>query len=224
LQKDAKRRKKIANKNLLGEPGVIAQGNPMTGTYDWNPMPHQVDIKCPTCEEHAVFEFAEVVKIALRKDVPFFEQSDLFEYYLFKDSCGHKWHGAVYYANLHGGSISAIRNLPEGYVPENWNHSKYLTRNHGLDLGAFGCTHCQTRKPYMLQWPSDAFYSISYKGEVLWAFNRESAVDLRDYIASTERKTEKYKWSRFLLHIPTVFKKQNSRDNVIKQINRVLAC
>jgi len=196
----------------------------MTGTYDWNPMPHQVDIKCPTCEEHAVFEFAEVVKIALRKDVPFFEQSDLFEYYLFKDSCGHKWHGAVYYANLHGGSISAIRNLPEGYVPENWNHSKYLTRNHGLDLGAFGCTHCQTRKPYMLQWPSDAFYSISYKGEVLWAFNRESAVDLRDYIASTERKTEKYKWSRFLLHIPTVFKKQNSRDNVIKQINRVLAC
>jgi len=196
----------------------------MTGTYDWNPMPHQVDIKCPTCEEHAVFEFAEVVKIALRKDVPFFEQSDLFEYYLFKDSCGHKWHGAVYYANLHGGSISAIRNLPEGYVPENWNHSKYLTRNHGLDLGALGCTHCQTRKPYMLQWPSDAFYSISYKGEVLWAFNRESAVDLRDYIASTERKTEKYKWSRFLLHIPTVFKKQNSRDNVIKQINRVLAC
>jgi len=196
----------------------------MTGTYDWNPMPHKVDIKCPACAEHSVFEFAEVVKIALKKDVPFFEQSDLFEYYLFKDSCGHNWHGATYYVNLHGGSTAAIRDLPEGYAPENWNHSKYLIRNHGLDLGAFSCTHCQTRKPYILQWPSDAFYSISYKGEVLWAFNRESAVELRDYIASNERKTEKYKWASFLLHIPTLFKKQNARDNVIKQINRVLAC
>jgi len=196
----------------------------MTGTYDWNPMPHKVDIKCPACAEHSVFEFAEVVKIALKKDVPFFEKSDLFEYYLFKDSCGHKWHGAAYYANLHGGSTAAIRDLPEGYAPENWNHSKYLTRNHGLDLGAFSCTHCQARKPYILQWPLDAFYFISYKGEVLWAFNRESAVELRDYIASNERKTELFKWSKFLLHIPTVFKKQNARDNIVKLINRVLAC
>jgi len=99
----------------------------MTGTYDWNPMPHKVDIKCPACAEHSVFEFAEVVKIALKKDVPFFEQSDLFEYYLFKDSCGHNWHGATYYANLHGGSTAAIRDLPEGYVPENWNHLAVLT-------------------------------------------------------------------------------------------------
>jgi hypothetical protein len=196
----------------------------MTGTYDWNPMPHKVDIKCLACAEHSVFEFAEVVKIALKKDVPFFEQSDLFEYYLFKDSCGHNWHGATYYANLHGGSTQAIRDLPEGYAPENWNHSKYLTRNQDIDLGSFSCAHCQTRKPYILQWPSDAYYSISYKGEVLWAFNRESAVELRDYIASNERKTEKYKWGSFLLHIPTLFKKQNARDNVIKQINRVLAC
>ena len=44
----------------------------MTGTYDWNPMPHKVDIKCPSCGEHSVFEFAEVVKIALRKNVSFF--------------------------------------------------------------------------------------------------------------------------------------------------------
>ena len=196
----------------------------MTGTYDWNPMPHKVDIKCPSCSEHANFEFAEVVKISLKRDVPFFEESDLFDYSLFKDSCGHKWHGAIYYANLHGGSTEAIRDLPEGYNPEDWNHSKYLTRNHGIDLGAFSCGGCQARKPYILKWPDDAFYSISFKGELLWAFNRESTVELRDYIASKERKTEKYKWAKFLLHIPTSFKKQNARDNVVKQINRVLAC
>lgn len=196
----------------------------MTGTYDWNPMPHQVDIKCPSCGEHALFEFAEVVKISLKKDVPFFEESDLFEYYQFKDSCGHKWHGAAYYANLHGGCTQAIRELPEGYKPEDWNHSKYLTRSHSIDLGAISCSHCQTRQPYILQWPDDAFYSISIKGKSLWAFNRESAVELRDYIASSERKTNNYRWASFLLHIPTTFKKQNVRDNVVKKINKVLAC
>lgn len=195
----------------------------MTGTYDWNPMPHKVDIKCPVCGGHSIFEFAEVVKIALKKDVPFFEQSDVFDYSMFTDSCGHKWHGAIYFANLHGGSTDAITSLPEGYSPEHWDHSKYLTRNHSLDLGAFACSHCQTRKPYMLQWPQDAYFSISYKSEVLWAFNRESAVELRDYIASSERKTEKFRWSKFLLHVPTVFKKQNARDNIVKQINKVLA-
>ncbi len=196
----------------------------MTGTYDWNPMPHKVDIRCPSCHEHALFEFAEVVRISLKKDVLFFEQNDLFEYAQFKDSSGHKWHGAVYYPNLHGGSTKAIRELPEGYKPKDWNHSKYLMRNHNTDLGAVSCSHCQTRKPYILQWPNDAFYSISIKGEILWAFNRESAVDLRDYIASGERKTEKYKWASFLLHVPTAFKKQNTRDNVVKKINKVLAC
>ena len=196
----------------------------MTERYDWNPMPHKVDIKCPSCGEYAEFEFAEVVKISLKKDVPFFEESDLFDYHMFEDSCGHKWHGAIYYANLHGGTTTAIRNLPEGYTPEDWNHSKYLYRSHGTDLGAFTCSHCHTRKKYVLNWPNDAFYSISHKKEVLWAFNRESSVELRDYIESKERKTENFKWANFLLHIPTSFKKQNARDTIVKQINKLLVC
>jgi len=195
----------------------------MTECYDWNPMPHKVDIKCPSCGNHAVFEFAEVVKISLKKDVPFFEENDLFEYQMFKDSCGHKWHGAIFFANLHGGSTEVIRNLPEGYKPEDWNHSKYLCRSHGTDIGAFTCSHCNTRKKYILNWPNDAFFLISYKGHVLWAFNQESCVDLRNYILSNERSTSKYKWAGFLLHIPTVFKKQNARDHVVKHLNKLLA-
>jgi hypothetical protein len=195
----------------------------MTGTYDWNPMPHKVDIRCPSCDEYAVFEFAEIVRISLKKDVPFFGKSVFFEYQMFKDSCGHKWHGAIYHANFHGGSTEPIRNLPEGYKPENWNHSRYLYRSHGSDLGAVSCSKCHMRKPYNLQWPSDAYFSLPIKGDVLWAFNRESAIDLRDYIASSERKTKDHKWSSFLLHIPTTFKKQNVRGSVVKQIDRLLA-
>lgn len=194
----------------------------MTGKYDWSPMPHKVDIKCPSCGKYCVFEFAEVVRIELKQDVPFFEQSDVFEYSMFSDSCGHKWHGAIYFSNLHGGSTNAITNLPLGYTPQDWDHSKYLTRSKGTDLGAYTCSYCHSRKPYTLQWPHDAYFSINYKSEVLWAFNRESAIELRDYIASNERKIEKFKWAKFLLHVPTVFKKHNARDNIVKQINNML--
>jgi len=198
----------------------------MTGTYDWNPMPHKLDIKCPSCSNQALFEFAEVVRIQLKKDVPFFQQSDIFKYALLKDGCGHKWHGAIYFANLHGGSTDAITNLPENYAPEDWAHSKHFMTNHSYclgDLGAFSCSNCHTRKPYELKWPDDAYYSISYKGNLLWAFNRESAVDLRDYIASNQRKIEGFKWASFLLHIPSVFKKQNARTDIVKKINKTLA-
>ncbi len=40
----------------------------MTEAYDWNPMPHKLDIRCPSCSSRAVFEFAEVVKINLKKE------------------------------------------------------------------------------------------------------------------------------------------------------------
>jgi len=196
----------------------------MTEAYDWNPMPHKVDINCPSCGSHDEFEFAEVVKISLKKDVPFFECSDLFTYRLFKDSCGHRWHGAVYFAKMHGGSTAAIRDLPDGYESSNWNHSKYLYRNHGLDIGSFTCSSCNARRIHELSWPEEAFYSIAYKGQLLWAFNRNSGVDLRNFIQSSERKAKNHKWASFLLHIPTIFKKQNARDNVVKQLNKLLSC
>ncbi len=86
-----------------------------------------ITIRSPSCKELAVFEFCEVVKICLKKDVDFFINNKLFEYDIFQDSCGHKWHGAIYYAGLHGGSVSAISNLPEGYDATDWNYSDFYT-------------------------------------------------------------------------------------------------
>lgn len=196
----------------------------MTGTYDWNPMPHTVEVSCPECSNHAIFEFAEVVRIELKKDIKFFEDNDLFEYKIFSDSCGHKWHGALYFAGLHGNSTSAISELPDGYKREFWSHSKYLYRSHGTDLGSIRCTNCNLNKKHILKWPNEAYFSVEHKGEQLWAFNRESSVDLRDFIKSIERNVDDYKWRNFLLHIPTVFKKKNNRDIVVKKLNRLLAC
>jgi len=194
----------------------------MTGTYEWNPMPHIADVRCPSCSGLAKFEFAEIVRIELKKDVDFFKENSLFDYEMFKDSCGHKWHAAIYYAGLHGNSTDAIQDLPQGYQPSNWNHSRFLSQNRQPQIGSLKCLTCQTAKKHTLNWPEEAYYSIEYKGSVLWAFHKESAIELRDYIASTDRNEDKYKWRGFLLHIPTTFKKHNARDRVVKSLNRLL--
>ena len=194
----------------------------MTRLYDWNPMPHTVDIKCPECNSHSVFEFAEVVKINFKSDVPHFQEYDAFEYKIFKDSCGHKWHGAVYYLGIHGSSVSAIYDLPNGYIATDWNHSKYLYRSHGLNIGSLNCSVCKTNKKHVLSWPSSAFYVITYKQSVLWAFNRESAQDLKKFIESNDRSEHSYKWGCFLLHVPSKFKAQKARKSVVKKLGKLL--
>ncbi len=184
-------------------------------------MPHRVDVRCPKCGLCALFEFAEVVKIDLKKDIEFFQNSSLFDYYKFSDTCGHRWHAALYYPGLHGG-VGAIGALPDGYKPEDWAHSKYMYRSHGLDIGSLYCQSCHLRTKHELSWPKEAFFSIQHKGKHLWAFNRESAVQLRDYIASNSRDVDNFKWQCFLLHIPSEFKQKKAREGVIKKLDRLI--
>ena len=194
----------------------------MTGTYEWNPMPHKVDIRCPSCGHHAEFEFAEVVRIELKKDIGFFDESDLFDYKVFKDSSGHRWHGALYYAGLHGGTVAAIRDLPDCYKPEDWCHSQYLYRSHGLDIGSVICRKCHLMRKHQLSWPAEAYFSIDYRGKQLWAFDRESAIELKQFIASNDRNVDAYRWRNFLLHVPSEFKQKKAREHVVKQLGRML--
>ncbi len=62
-----------------------------------------------------------------------------------------------------------------------------------------------------LTWEDDAYYSITYKNQNLWAYHRKSALELMRYIESIDRNVKDYRWSNFLLHIPSVFKKQSAR-------------
>lgn len=195
----------------------------MTGLYEWNPMPYKVAIKCPRCGSYALFEFAEIVQIKLKKDIEHFQLSDQFDYHFFQDRSGQRWHAAVFYPGLHGGSTKSISSLPEGYAPELWNHSRYLTEHHDIPWGSFICTSCNKQSKHVLQWPEDAFYLVSHKGQSLWAFDRESAVELRDFIQSTSRNENDFRWERFLRHVPTVFKHQKNRDRIVKQIDKLLA-
>lgn len=194
----------------------------MTGTYEWNPMPHRVAVRCPACRSCAEFEFAEVVRLKWKSDVEFFQESELFEYQQFQDTCGHFWHGALFFEGLHGSPSKALHELPPGYSPEDWGHSKYLLRSWGQGLGSVRCEKCGRRGKHVLNWPNDAYYAIAHRNQVLWAFHRESAIELRHYLLSTNRDVSRYRWASFLLHIPTIFKTHKARAAVAKQIQKHL--
>lgn len=185
-------------------------------------MPHIVDIKCPQCGGHANFEFSEIVKINLKRDIPFFQESTLFENCQFIDSCGHKWHAAIFYPILQGCSTEAIGDLPEGCKPEDWEHSKYFSGDRRcIYIGAFRCHSCHLCESNVLNWPNDALHQIEKKGSTLWAFNRKSLVDLRDFILSKEREVGSHKWSFYLRHVPSVFKSKNNLGKVVKKLNKI---
>lgn len=194
----------------------------MTGPYEWNPMPHRLDAKCPACRHSATFEFVEIVRIKRENDVSFFQNHRTLEYAFLKDKMGNGWHAALFFAGLRVTSTSAIGTLPSGYETNDWEHSPFLYRNHGTDLGTVSCLACGIRRKHILSWPSDAFYQTEYRGQVLWAFHRESAVDLRDYIASTDRDRTAYKWRSFLRHIPNAFLDASAREHVVKLLNRLI--
>lgn len=113
----------------------------MTGIYDWNQMPHVVAIRCPRCNSEAKFEFAELVKLKRKEDVSFFQNSDVFEYRYFESTGSGRWHAAIYYHGLNSSSTSNINSLPDGHHPEGWQHSPYLYRPHGSDIGTIICSY-----------------------------------------------------------------------------------
>jgi hypothetical protein len=196
----------------------------MTGPYEWNPMPHQTSVTCIECDGLASFEFAEVLRIEKKEDVPYFQDSPLFDYQFVQGGIHGNWHAAFYFHGLHRRSLEAVSDLPARYSPHDWDHSQYLYRSHGLDLGTLSCRKCGLVLKHKLSWPTDAYYQADIRGETLWAFNRESLIALRNYVAATDRKKLRNgPWSGFLLKVPTNFLRRNVRSKALKQIDRLLA-
>lgn len=84
------------------------------------------------------------------------------------------------------------------------------------------CSSCGLKKKHSLNWPNDAYYVITYKQQPLWAFHREAATALYQYLNENLRDHKKYRYSFFLLHIPTIFKQKKARVPVTKQLVKLL--
>lgn len=191
----------------------------MTLPYEDNPMPHVLAVQCPECRQEAVFDFAECVKIRLRKDLGYFQKSKFFDCKKVTDYYGVGVNLACYYHKLTQNSLPNISDLPDGYSMSDWEHSNYIYRAYGFDAGTIVCRNCGLRRKHGLSWPSDAYFQIEYRRHILWAFNRESAVELLDFVRSKDRDRSKYKYRSFLLKMPPEFLAKNARDEVTKRLS-----
>jgi hypothetical protein len=192
----------------------------MTYRYDWNPMPHEVAIACPDCGKETVFEGAVWVGIP-RKHIPFFKKSRTLEYIHLPDHSHYK-HYAVYYPRLHGRGVKPIRDLLEGYSPEDWAPAKYWKEYKGRRPGTIYCAACGLLRKHNLDWPKDAFYQIAIRGRTLWAYNRAYAQELQEFIQSSDRKQERFKSMLALDVVPTRFLTAKVRDEAVKKLGALL--
>ncbi|MEP3890427.1 MAG: hypothetical protein ABJN69_08155 [Hellea sp.] len=195
----------------------------MTLPYQDNPITHVVAIACPSCGKEANFEFAEYVKVSLRKDIPYFQNSKFFEHRKVSNSDGQGVNLAFYFHKLHAHGFPAIDDLPEGYAVSDWAHYDHLYRSYKYDAGTVYCIPCGLRRKHQLVWPSEAYFQIDYKGHVLWAFNRRSAAELKDFIQSKERGRSQYEYRSFLLKLPPQFLAKSARNTVVKRLSAKLA-
>ena len=179
-------------------------------------MPHVLAVACPNCRKEAKFEFAEGRWIKTNEDLAYFRRSRDFE--VSRVWCNGWKNIAVYHHGLDVRSLDAIEDLPEGYSPQMWRHSKYLSRSLRGDQGVIRCMSCGYLRKHVLDWPENAYFQIEHRGDVLWAFDRETAVVLRDYIASNMRSRRGQRYSGFLRKVPKQFLSAKARPVLGKKL------
>ena len=184
--------------------------------------PPILSVHCPVCRKHAHFTFVTRVSIDLRADIEFFKQSNLFEYQRLPNTTGSRHHSAVFYPGLHGGDTQAITELPDGYRASQWEPPNVVDALKFGSDGSVSCSHCNRLAKHQLVWPDELYFAVEHKGRVLWAYHRESALELRDFLASSERRESEYRWGLFLRRVPTEFKHAKVRDTLVAKLDKLL--
>jgi hypothetical protein len=196
-----------------------------------------IDIVCPDCEGHAKFVGVSTAVLS-KSQRPYFQTSKSF------DLERVFWNGwktyAVYFHGL-GNRLDSFTDMPEGISHEHFYTSPYGFQNSPnmstpsfIKLGTVECLDCGLRRRHSLEWPRDAWFSVTYKNVILWSYNREQTLKLLNYIASDERKKcipynvsglsyrSAYKQDYFLRRIPTVFQTAKARLHIVKKLKTLL--
>lgn len=84
------------------------------------------------------------------------------------------------------------------------------------------CINCCTQRCHALSWPEEANYAVDVRGNRLWAYDREQALDLRNFLESTDRNQGRFKASVFLDNIPTNFLTAKVRDEAVRKLDSLL--
>ena len=185
-------------------------------------MPHTVSVRCPVCRRHATFEHAKAVPLRRKKDVQAFKKSRDFDVVRLRAAGGGYTNGALYYHGLRQRRLGPQVTTPAGYDLGDWRHSPYAIRSQPGDLGTVVCDACGLRRKHRLDWPSDAYFQVSYRGQVLWAFNREMAAELLRYVRASDRNRRQFRFQAFLMKVPTHFLTAKARETVADRLEKAL--
>ena len=161
-----------------------------------------IDIKCPNCGRLAKFE--EPFEFVSRNNVAADETRPQ-----------HQWGGWI-----------VIERFPSqcNWIPP--SSSQQYLRGGGddgkggypvLTNGLVQCSNCHYNVKHKLHWPNDAYWQWSIRGEVLWAWDKEHAQIILNYVKMEVRPS---RYSYNLRYIPSHFLSAKVRDLVVKNIER----
>ena len=182
--------------------------------------PEVVSIKCPNCGRHANFR-SSLLRTADHVDRPYFEKSKNFEAEYVKTRVG-QWKYNIWYDPGLGKPLEQINDLPPSFRKQYPHCSKPEER------GTVFCSSCGLRRTHRLNWPDGAYFQIEHKGKILWAYNREMANKILEFLKSPNRKKHSFyrkgpvgSWS-WLRNLPTVFQTKKVTPQVVKKLEKLL--
>ena len=88
-----------------------------------------------------------------------------------------------------------------------------------LTYGLVQCSHCHTNMKHRLNWPNDAFWKWDIRGEILWAWDRDHAKEILDYVKKAVRPS---RYSYTLRYIPSHFLSAKVRGLVVQKMEKNL--
>ena len=189
------------------------------------PAPHVIAVTCPRCEKHATFKKSVGIANIKKADRNYFDTSKNFETFFTKH------HGSFQYEVWHhnglGKNIDNIDDLPDGYTVQNFKPSSYSWPLGKFPRGVIACNHCTLRRRTNINWPEQAYFNIEYKNKKLWAYDREMAQAILEYLKNPYRRKfsqsiknqTSYGW---LSNLPTVFQTKKATPHVIKKLEKLL--
>lgn len=101
----------------------------------------------------------------------------------------------------------------------------------GTGWGMCLCPSCGYRHRCEIRWPDDGYFTLkmrkdipsTYRENVLWAFTRGHAVALHSYFATNGQNVGEWPaYEDYLSHVPRVFLRAKNRENVMRQLDRLL--
>ena len=190
------------------------------------PAPNTISVKCPQCEKHATFNKSVGIANIEKVNRNYFDSSKNFDTFFTKQ------HGRFQYEVWHdkglGKNLDNIEDLPVGYTAQDFKPSRYSWPLRNFSRGVIACNHCTLRRRTNINWPEQAYFSVEYKNKKLWAYNREMALAILEYLKNPSRKKfsqsirnqTSYGW---LGNLPTVFQTKKATPHIIKKLEKLLS-